>query len=77
VAAFDVPAVREVLDGRIALKAVGDLAGLIVAAESAARPAPPPLSYTWDDAAHATWDVYREATREPARPRLAGQRRRP
>ena len=77
VAAFDVPAVREVLDGRIALKAVGDLAGLIVAAESAARPAPPPPAYTWDDAAHATWDVYREATREPARPRLAGQRRRP
>jgi glycosyltransferase involved in cell wall biosynthesis len=61
VAAFDVPAVREVLDGRIALSAVGDLSGLIDAAESAARPAPPPLAYTWDDAARATWEVYREA----------------
>jgi glycosyltransferase involved in cell wall biosynthesis len=63
VAAFDVPAVREVLDGRIALSAVGDLSGLIDAAESAARPAPPPLAYTWDDAARATWEVYREAAR--------------
>ncbi len=63
VAAFDVPAVREVLDGRIALSAVGDLSGLIEAAESAARPAPPPLAYTWDDAACATWEVYREAAR--------------
>jgi glycosyltransferase involved in cell wall biosynthesis len=63
VAAFDVPAVREVLDGRIALRAVGDLKGLIVAAESAARPAPPPLAYTWEDAARATWGVYRDAAR--------------
>lgn len=63
VAAFDIPAVREVLDGRIALSAVGDLDGLIVAAESAARPAPPPLVYTWDDAARATWEVYYEAAR--------------
>ncbi len=40
VAAFDIPAVREVLDGRIALSEIGDLEGLILAAESAARPAP-------------------------------------
>ena len=63
VAAFDVPALREVLGGRIALSAVGDLDGLIVAAESAARPAPPPPAYTWDDAARATWEVYYEAAR--------------
>lgn len=63
VAAFDVPAVREVLNGRIALSTVGDLDGLIVAAESAVRPAPPPLAYTWDDAARATWEVYHDAVR--------------
>ena len=63
VAAFDIPAVREVLDGRIALSEIGDLEGLILAAESAARPAPAPPEYTWDDAARATWDVYHEALR--------------
>ena len=39
VAAFDIPAVREVLDGRIALSAVGDLDGLIARpSRGAARP---------------------------------------
>lgn len=61
VAAFDVPAVREVLDGRISLTEVGDLEGLITAAEGAKRPAPAPISYTWEDAARATWKVYAEA----------------
>ena len=74
VAACDVPAVREVLDGRVALTDVADLEGLIAAAESARRPAPPPLSWTWDDAAVATWDVYEEAARAPARWRGARRR---
>jgi len=74
VAACDVPAVREVLDGRGALADVGDLEGLILAAEGAQRPAPPPPRWTWEDAAHATWDVYEEALRAPARWRGAARR---
>ncbi len=61
VAASDVPALREVLDGRAALRHVDDLDGLIAAAESAERPAPPPPAWTWNDAAHATYEVYRQA----------------
>ena len=61
VAACDVPALREVLDGRAAFSAVGDLDGLVAAAESAQRPAPPPPAWTWQDAAQATLQVYREA----------------
>jgi glycosyltransferase involved in cell wall biosynthesis len=61
VAACDVPALREVLDGRATFSAVDDLDGLVAAAESAERPAPPPPAWTWDDAAHATLQVYREA----------------
>jgi glycosyltransferase involved in cell wall biosynthesis len=64
VAASDVPALREVLGGRAALRAVEDLHGLITAAEAAERPAPPPPAWTWEDAAHATWKVYREAAEE-------------
>ena len=75
VAAFDVPALREVLDGRVALSEVGDLDGLIEIAEAAQRPAPAPLSFTWADAASATWDVYVEAARAPRRWRDARQRR--
>jgi glycosyltransferase involved in cell wall biosynthesis len=61
VVASDVPALREVLDGRATLRAVDDLAGLVAAAEAAERPAPPPPAWTWEDAAHATLQVYREA----------------
>jgi glycosyltransferase involved in cell wall biosynthesis len=64
VAASDVPALREVLDGRATLRAVDDLDGLVAAAESAERPAPPPPAWTWDDAAHATWQVYGDAVKE-------------
>ena len=64
VAACDVPALREVLDGRATLSAVDDLDGLIAAAESAVRPAPPPPAWTWEDAAGATWQVYCEALAE-------------
>jgi glycosyltransferase involved in cell wall biosynthesis len=61
VAACDVPALREVLDGRATLSPVDDLDGLIAAAEAAERPAPPPPAWTWHDAAEATLQVYREA----------------
>ncbi len=75
VAAFDVPALREVLEGRVRLTDVGDLDGLIELAESARRPAPPPLRFTWADAAAATWEVYADAVHAPRRWRDA--RRRP
>jgi glycosyltransferase involved in cell wall biosynthesis len=61
VAACDVPALREVLEGRATLAAVHDLDGLLAAAESAERPAPPPPAWTWEDAAQATWQVYCDA----------------
>lgn len=67
VAACDVRAVREVLDGRAVLTPVDDLSKLIEAAESLRRPAPSPPSWTWRDAAAATWDVYFEAAVAPAR----------
>ncbi|MGI8411724.1 MAG: glycosyltransferase family 4 protein [Solirubrobacteraceae bacterium] len=66
VAACDVPALREVLDGRAALSAVDDLDALVLAAESAQRPAPAPPPWTWEDAATATWEVYEEALSAPA-----------
>jgi glycosyltransferase involved in cell wall biosynthesis len=61
VVASDVPALREVLDGRAVLRPVDDVEGLITAAEAAQRPAPPPPSWTWEDAAAATWEVYAQA----------------
>jgi alpha-1,3-rhamnosyl/mannosyltransferase len=61
VVASDVPALREVLDGRATLVPVDDLDGLIAAAEAARRPAPAPPSWSWEDAAAATWEVYAEA----------------
>jgi alpha-1,3-rhamnosyl/mannosyltransferase len=64
VSASDVPALREVLHGRATLSAVDDLDGLVAAAESAERPAPPPPAWTWEDAAHATWQVYCDAVAE-------------
>jgi glycosyltransferase involved in cell wall biosynthesis len=66
VVASDVPALREVLVGRARLSAVDDLDGLIAAAESAERPAPPPPAWSWDDAAAATWRAYADAIDDPA-----------
>jgi len=74
VAACDVRAVREVLEGRAALTAVDDLNELVQAAESLRRPAPDPPPWSWRDAAAATWDVYVDAAVAPARWR--GPRRR-
>jgi glycosyltransferase involved in cell wall biosynthesis len=67
VAASDVPAVREVLDGRAALLPLDDLDALIRSAEAATRPAPAPQSWNWHDAAAATWDVYEMAAHAPVR----------
>jgi glycosyltransferase involved in cell wall biosynthesis len=77
VAACDVPALREVLEGRAALTAVDDLDALIASAESLTRPAPDPPSWSWDDAATATWDVYEDALSAPTGWRGAKRRRRP
>lgn len=66
VAAFDRPALREVLGGRATLVEPGDLCALVQAAQSAERPAPQPPTWTWEDAARATWKVYERAlTRSP------------
>jgi glycosyltransferase involved in cell wall biosynthesis len=61
VVASDGPSLREVLDGRATFVEAGDVARLVAAAEAAARPAPAPPTWTWDDAATATWDVYERA----------------
>jgi alpha-1,3-rhamnosyl/mannosyltransferase len=62
VVACEVHALREVLDGRVTFVEPGDLRGLIDAAQSARRPAPPPPTWSWLQAARATWRVYEEAT---------------
>jgi glycosyltransferase involved in cell wall biosynthesis len=74
VAACDVRAVREVLEGRAALTGVDDLDELVQTAQSLTRPAPAPPPWSWRDAAAATWDVYADAAIAPARWR--GPRRR-
>ena len=61
VVACDVPALREVLDGRATLRDVGDVSGLLAAAEAVRRPAPAPPPWSWRDAAEATWSVYEDA----------------
>lgn len=76
VAACDVPALREVLDSRVAFAPIDDLDGLVAAAESAQRPAPAPPAWSWDDAAARTWEVYAEAVRVPERRRGVALRRR-
>jgi glycosyltransferase involved in cell wall biosynthesis len=67
VAACDVPAIREVLDGRAALLPLNDLDALVRTAEAATRPAPAPSQWSWRDAAAATWDVYEQAAHAPVR----------
>ena len=61
VVACDVPGVSEVLDGRATLVDPEDIETLVEVAERVERPAPDPPSFTWDDAARATWRVYEEA----------------
>jgi glycosyltransferase involved in cell wall biosynthesis len=71
VVACEVPALREVLKDRATFVQPGDLTALIVAAEAARRPAPPPPSWTWQDAARATWTVYEHAVAQTDGPRTA------
>jgi glycosyltransferase involved in cell wall biosynthesis len=58
VVACDVPSLRDSLGERANFVAPGDIAALISAAEASRRPAPPPLQWTWADAARSTWAVY-------------------
>jgi glycosyltransferase involved in cell wall biosynthesis len=66
VAACDLPALREVLGTRVQLSAVNDLEALVSHAEGLSRPASAPPTWSWDDAARSTWQVYAEALRAPA-----------
>ncbi len=61
VVASDGPSLREVLVGRATLIEAGDVDGLVAAAHTVERPAPAPPSWTWEDAARTTWDVYERA----------------
>ena len=61
VAAFEAPALREVLGDRATFVEPGDIDALIAAATAARRPAPAPLAWSWSDAARATWGVYARA----------------
>ncbi len=61
VVACNVPALREVLADRATFVELDDVAGLLAAAERVQRPAPPPPSWSWEDAARATWAVYAQA----------------
>jgi glycosyltransferase involved in cell wall biosynthesis len=78
VVACEVAALREVLGNRATFVQAGDLTALIAAAQTACRPAPPPLSWTWHDAARATWLVYEQSVAQTEGPRTAlrGRRRR-
>jgi glycosyltransferase involved in cell wall biosynthesis len=78
VVACEVPALREVLAGRATFVQAGDMKALIGAAQAARRPAPPPPTWTWEDAARATWHVYEQAVAQIEGPRTAprGLRRR-
>jgi glycosyltransferase involved in cell wall biosynthesis len=79
VVACEVPALREVLDGRASFVEAGDMRALIATAEAAERPAPSAPAWTWQDAARATWQTYENAVAEGARARTAARvrRRRP
>ena len=72
VVAADGPALREVLDGRATFVEPGDVAGMVTAAHAATRPAPAPPSWTWAEAATATWAVYERALATPGRGRARG-----
>ncbi len=61
VVACEIPALREVLGERATFVDPGDLPGLIAAAQGVRRPAPAPPQWTWEDAGHATWNVYERA----------------
>jgi glycosyltransferase involved in cell wall biosynthesis len=64
VVACEVPALREVLNGRATFVDRGDLRSLILAAQRVERPAPEPPAWTWADAARSTWETYRSVIGE-------------
>jgi glycosyltransferase involved in cell wall biosynthesis len=73
VVACESPALREVLGERATFVAPGDMSALIEAAQAAGRPAPPPPSWSWQDAARATWGVYARAAAVAEQPRPAAK----
>jgi glycosyltransferase involved in cell wall biosynthesis len=77
VVACDAPALREVLGRRATFVSPGDMMELIEAAQTARRPAPPPPTWSWQDAARATWDVYERALACAGEARNAPRIRRP
>lgn len=77
VVACDVPALREVLEGRVTFVEPCDVRALIEAAEAVERPAPPAPRWSWHDAARATWQTYEAACAQGGRARATSLRRRP
>jgi glycosyltransferase involved in cell wall biosynthesis len=80
VVACETPALREVLAERASFVEPGDMRALIEAAQAARRPAPAPLSWSWQDAARATWALYarvRAAAQQPRSTTSRNVRRRP
>jgi glycosyltransferase involved in cell wall biosynthesis len=77
VVACDAPALREVLGERATFVAPGDMRALTAAAQAVRRPAPAPPSWSWEDAARATWGVYARAAANArvSRPRAVTARR--
>jgi glycosyltransferase involved in cell wall biosynthesis len=77
VVASDAPALREVLEGRVQFVEPGDMRALIAAAQAARRPAPSPPSWTWQDGARATWELYERVAAQADSQRGAARGPRP
>jgi glycosyltransferase involved in cell wall biosynthesis len=75
VVACELPALREVLQERVTFVGPGDLCALVAEAQRSQRPAPPPPSWSWQDAARATWEVYAQAAAAEVSRRRAGRAR--
>jgi glycosyltransferase involved in cell wall biosynthesis len=75
VVAYELPALREVLDTRVTFVAPGDMRSLVSEAQQTQLPAPPPPPWSWQDAARATWGVYRQAATAEISRRRAGSAR--
>jgi glycosyltransferase involved in cell wall biosynthesis len=76
VVACETPALREVLAGRATFVAPGDVRALIAAADTVGRPVPAAPSWSWEDAARATWGVYTRTMTPAEHARSAGRRMR-
>jgi hypothetical protein len=70
--ACETRALREVLAGRATFVAPGDVRALITAAEAVERPVRAAPSWSWEDAARATWGVYMRALTPADNARAAG-----